>query len=253
MNAELKQFLYDQKRFQRGLPPEPMPFSRHPRPPALDSPDAVPAKVEAPRVVTMTPSKLRRLNAHLAKFGQTYTGPPPTLEQLRQRQPQYCRECNNGWAGRVLLPPDEGRFFKDHRGPRWICHRCIAKHNGESDTSVGENRLHELLHENGVPHQMRADIEGVEFDCYIAKWNLIVEVDSWSAHHTAAQKKKDYHRNKLAQRLHIHLLRVKWDDRDMLVKVLRARQRGLALRRQAKLVQPRKPPRIPCTAWATSV
>ena len=72
---------------------------------------------------------------------------------------------------------------------------------------------------------MQKVIEGKSFDCYIHKWNLIVEVDSWSAHHTAAQKKKDHHRNKLAKRLHIHLLRVKWTDRDMLPKVLRARRR----------------------------
>ena len=77
----------------------------------------------------MSPTKLRRLKAHLAQFGATYTGPrtPPTLNDLYRRQPQLCRECGNSWAGRTLLSPDEGRFFTDHNGIRWVCHRCVKR------------------------------------------------------------------------------------------------------------------------------
>ncbi len=208
----------------------------------------------------MQPSKLRRLNAHLAKFGKVYDPnyQPPTREDLFKLQPQICRECGNGKVGRLPLPPAAGNFFKDHKGHqgihlRWVCHRCTAKHNCESTTSPGENRLHGLLKECGIPHKRQEVFEGKSFDFYLPKSNLIVEVDSWSAHHTADQKKKDYHRNKTAARLHIHLLRVQWDDPDMLVKVLRARQRGQEMRRQSKLVQKRKPRRIPCSSWVVSV
>lgn len=245
MDADSKQFLHDQKRFKRGLPPEPFPFSRHPKP-AYASPATLPAKtevlkVEDPRKRKMTPSKLRRMQRHFDELGKVFTPEPPTREQRIKLLPQSCCECDNGKgnAGRVLLPPDKGCFFKDKHGLRWICHHCIAKHNGDSTTSPGENRLHDMLDENKVKHTMRAVIEGTEFDCHIPSWNLIVEVDSWSAHHTAAQKKKDYHRNRIAKELKIHLLRVKWNDRDMLVKVLRARPRGLALRRQSKRVEKR--------------
>lgn len=256
MNPKLKQFLHDQKRFKRGLPPSPLPFSRNPRPP-VDTEPVVGKKACPERPRRLRPSKLRRHTAYMARYGRVFTPEPPTREQRYKCLPQLCRECNNGKAGRLLLPPAAGSFFKDHKGHRgihlrWICHRCTGKH-GESTTSPGENRLHELLKESGIPHRRQKVFEGKQFDFFLPKSNLIVEVDSWSAHHTASQKKKDYHRNKTADRLHIHLLRVQWDDPDMLVKVLRARQRGQALRRRSKWVQSRKPPRAPCTAWATSV
>lgn len=254
MDTELKQFLHDQKRFKRGLPPEPLPFSRNPRP-VVDAPRPAARKVVCPdKPRHVTPSKLRRRTAHMAKFGIVYDPnyKPPTRDQLFKRQPQWCRECGNGWAKRVLLPPARGQFFKERGVLRWVCHHCTGHHN-DSVTSPGENRLRALLKENGVPNIPQHVIEGLAFDFYLPKWNLIVEVDSWSAHHTAAQKKKDHHRNKTAKRLHIHLLRVKWNDHDMLPKVLRARRRGQDLRRQSKLVQRRKPPRVPCRSWAISV
>lgn len=258
MDTELKQFLHDKARFKQGLSPEPFPFSRHPKP-AYASPDPLPAKtevlkVEAPRKRKMTPSQLRKLVAHLAKTGRTYTGPPPTREERIKLLPQRCCECDNGKgnAGRLLLPPDTGCFFRDKQGLRWVCHHCV-NNQGKSPTSPGENHLRDLLKENGVDFTMNADIEGIEFDCHIPPWNLIVEVDSWSAHHTAAQKKKDYHRNRIAKELHIHLLRVKWNDRDMLVKVLRARPRGLALRRQSKRVEKRPYKKPVPVEWLTTL
>ena len=79
----------------------------------------------------MKPCRLRRLNAHLAKFGEVYSGPrqEPTKEDLFRRQPQLCRECGNGWAGRKLLPPDQGHFLKDHNGIRWVCRKCARHYN----------------------------------------------------------------------------------------------------------------------------
>mgnify|MGYP003349422379 CR=1 FL=1 len=77
----------------------------------------------------MSPSQLRKLNRLLARLGKVYTGPrtPPTRDDLYRRQPQLCRECNNSWAGRTLLPPDQGRFFTDHNGIRWVCRRCVKR------------------------------------------------------------------------------------------------------------------------------
>lgn len=95
-------------------------------------------KVEAPRPRKMSPSQLRKLEAHLAKTGRTYTGPPPTKEELYKRQPQLCRECGNGWAGRVLLPPSEGKFFS-RGGLRWVCHRCLTKQTPTIKIITGYN------------------------------------------------------------------------------------------------------------------
>lgn len=75
----------------------------------------------------MKPSKLRRCQEHFAKFGRVFTPEPPTLNELYQRQPQLCRECGNGSAGRELLPAKEGHFLTDHNGIRWVCHRCIRR------------------------------------------------------------------------------------------------------------------------------
>lgn len=77
----------------------------------------------------MSPSRLRRLGAHLAKFGESYSGPrtPPTSTDRIKLLPQSCCECGNKQANRELLPPEAGRFFTNHNGTRWICHHCLSK------------------------------------------------------------------------------------------------------------------------------
>ena len=141
-----------------------------------------------------------------------------------------CRECGNAKAGRELLSPGEGRFFTNHNGPRWVCDRCIKLYKMPSLPSPGEKRLADLLLEHHINFLPQHILSGRAFDFYLPDWNLIVEVDSWSAHHTAAQKKKDYWRDKIAKRHGIHLIRVSWKDRHMLDEVQMARGQGLALR-----------------------
>ena len=186
----------------------------------------------------MSPSKLRRCQEHFAKFGRVFTPEPPTRDDLYRRQPQLCRECNNSWAGRTLLPPDEGRFFTDHNGIRWVCYRCVKLHKMSPSASPGEQRMAKLLAEHHIrfipqyvllPNTKRKKA----YDFYLPDWNLLVEIDSWSAHHTAAQKKKDYWRDKLALQHGIHLIRVNWKDRNMLEKVMAAKEQGRALRAEA--------------------
>ena len=100
----------------------------------------------------MSPHELRRLNAHLAKSGESYSGPrkEPTRDDLFRRQPQLCRECGNGWAGRILLSPDQGLFFTDHNGTRWVCHRCIKLFKMPNTPSPGEVRLADQLIEANI-------------------------------------------------------------------------------------------------------
>jgi len=178
------------------------------------------------------PSKLRRRQAHFTKFGRVFTPEPPTKDELFRRQPQLCRECGNKWANRCLLPPDEGRFFTDHNGIRWVCHRCIKLFRMPPSASPGEQRLASLFIEHHIKFIPQHKLEKKAFDFYLPEWNLLVEVDSWSAHHTAAQKKKDYWRDKIARQHGIHLVRVNWKDRDMLAKVRAAKAQGLALRKE---------------------
>lgn len=179
----------------------------------------------------MSPSKLRKLKVRLAKIGATYTGPrcEPTKVELFRLQPQHCRECGNAHAGRVALSPDQGRFFTNHNGPRWVCDRCIKLYKMSNDPSPGEKRLANLLIDHHINFLPQHVLHGRAFDFYIPEWNLLVEVDSWSAHHTAVQKKKDYWRDKVARLHGIHLLRVNWKDRACLEKVHAARVQGALL------------------------
>jgi len=176
-----------------------------------------------------------RTAAHLARHGLEYHLRPSPLDskdELFRRQPQLCRECGNKWANRRLLPPSEGRFFTDHNGIRWVCHRCVKLFKMSPSASPGEQRLAKLFDEHHIKFFPQHRIEKKTFDFYLPEWNLLVEVDSWSAHHTAAQKKKDYWRDKIARERGIHLVRVNWKDRKVMDKVRAAKPLGLALRRE---------------------
>lgn len=178
----------------------------------------------------------RRIEQHLAaKFGVVCQPgyQPPSKKELSERMPQHCRKCQNAAVRRVGLPADRGCFFTDQGRPHWICHACLAASHEVTKTSPGETRLHDWLKSQHIEHTMGYDFKGTEFDCYIPGWNVFVEVDSYSAHHTSAQRKKDHHRNRLAKKHDIYLLRVQWNDRDMIAKVHEARLEGRKLRRQS--------------------
>ncbi len=151
----------------------------------------------------------RRIEQHLAaKFGVVYQPgyEPPSKKELSERMPQHCRKCQNAAVRRVGLPADRGCFFTDQGRPHWICHACLAASHEVTKTSPGEKRLHDWLKSQHIEHTMGYDFKGAEFDCFIPGWNVLVEVDGHSAHHTSAQRKKDHHRNRLAKQHGIHLL-----------------------------------------------
>lgn len=155
---------------------------------------------------------------------------PPTKWQTRRRMPQYCGECNNGWGGRVLLASDQGQFLIDHRGERWVCHRCIDQSNCAACRSPEEKQLHAWLVSEHISHRMHALIGGELWDCHIHPWNMLIEFGIRSAHHTAPQSKKDRHRNRIAWEQGVLLFRVQWDDPDFIARIRAARKFGLSLR-----------------------
>lgn len=171
----------------------------------------------------------KRMRDSLERRGLPYTSTlsvpvPPTREQLRRRRPKYCSECNNGLGGRVLLSSDQGQFLIDHRGERWVCHRCINQSNCAACTSPDEKQLHAWLVSEHISHRMQALIGGELFDCHITDWDLLIELGIRSAHPTAAQTKKDWQRNRIAKEHNTRLLCLQWDDRDSVAKIQAARK-----------------------------
>lgn len=172
---------------------------------------------------------------HTAPFP---VSPPRTKWQSPRRMPQYCSECDTALGGRVLLSSDQGQFLSDHRGQRWVCHRCIDQTNCAACTSPGEKCLHAWLVSEHISHRMHAMIGGKTFGCHIPAWNLLIELGIWSAHHTATQNKEDRHRNRIASEQGILLLRVQWDDRDPIARIRAARKLGLSLRKRRATSSP---------------
>jgi hypothetical protein len=111
--------------------------------------------------------------------------------------PQLCCRCRNRDIGGKLKAPDQGQFFRSkkyNRPPVWVCHDCLrhpVRQRRPGQESPAEREVSIALQVFGewfIPeHQLGPFI----YDFAFPKLKLLMEVDSWTWHHSRNRRVRD--------------------------------------------------------------
>ena len=119
--------------------------------------------------------------------------------------PQLCCRCRNRDIAGKLKPPETGRFFpskKYNRPPVWVCLQCLqnlVRIQRPGQESPAEKKVSIALQCFGEHFIPEYRLGPFIFDFAFPKLKLVMEVDSWTWHHTRSRKRNDARKLQYAQ------------------------------------------------------
>jgi len=144
--------------------------------------------------------------------------------------PQVCKRC------RKLKAATLGQWVKRKsrcHDKSWVCDACLSKpevarlKRPSQPESPPEKRVREALSATGLSWKQEYPLEKFIYDFACPKLRLLVEIDSWTYHHTRQQRSRDQAKDLLAKKLQWELVRLKPQEKMeqvLLLQVLKKRQ-----------------------------
>lgn len=129
--------------------------------------------------------------------------------------PQLCRRCRNRDIGGKLKMPELGRFFRSkkyNRAPVWICLNCLknpVRIQRPGQESPAERKVSIALQCFGEYFIPEYRLGPFIFDFAFPKLKLVMEVDSWTWHHTRSRKQSDARKLRYAEEHGWELMRLR--------------------------------------------
>src|SRR6267142_1906043 len=120
--------------------------------------------------------------------------------------PQLCCRCQNRDIGGKLKMPSYGRFFRSrkyNRQPVWICLSCLENPVREARSgqeSPAERKVSIALQCFGEHFLPEYKLGSFVFDFAFPRLKLLMEVDSWTWHHTGRRKQNDARKLRYAEK-----------------------------------------------------
>jgi hypothetical protein len=119
--------------------------------------------------------------------------------------PQLCCRCRNRDIGGKLKSPELGRFFRSkkyNRAPVWVCLPCLknpVRLQRPGLESPAEKKVSIALQCFGEQFIPEFSFGPFIFDFAFPKLKVLMEVDSWTWHHTRSRKQNDARKRRYAE------------------------------------------------------
>jgi len=133
-----------------------------------------------------------------------------------QTLPQLCCRCRNHDIDGKLKNPAEGRFFRSQKYNRsrvWVCNYCLlhpVRRQRAGQESPAERRVSIALQVFGESFVPEYKLGPYIFDFGFPKLKFLLEVDSWTWHHSRSRRIRDARKASFANELgwEVYRLRV---------------------------------------------